>query len=245
MATDRSRALPHTTIAPISVHLSPPIHNVTMRSLLYLSIFLSTVGAAPFELLSKRALADHEWTRGKDGCPAYLKKGEFESPSYIARISQCKPNKAFGSQTKALITPNDISSIISFDVPKSRADANCTLEFLFFFTGYLAGSCPGPETTFNNQPTPGVFPPFPPIHMEPGYAYTIDVGPCKFAAGTCVSGCKLEFSLKRRWHSTNMAAVTSSNDTTFEFLPSTDDCPIGLYNSYSYGLPCPPEYCPS
>ncbi|KAI1476099.1 hypothetical protein K445DRAFT_321279 [Daldinia sp. EC12] len=216
-----------------------------MRGLSLFLACLSVVGATPFTLVSKRELRDHEWVRNKrDGCPAYLEDGEYEAPSYITRVSKCQPDRPYGPQTVARITPNDVSSIFSFDIPASRADANCTLEFLFphrdqlsnsyykyegggtfEFTGYLAGSCPGPETTYNNQPTPGTFPPFPPIHMEPGYAYTIDVGPCMFAAGTCVAG------------------LTSSTDTTFEFLPNADDCPIGIYNAYSYGLPCPPEYC--
>ncbi|KAI8961429.1 ubiquitin 3 binding protein But2 C-terminal domain-containing protein [Daldinia sp. FL1419] len=213
--------------------------------ILHLATYLGLAAATPFRLISKRALEDHEWTRDRrTGCPAYLQQGEYETSSYIGRISQSEPDRAFGSQKIGLITPNDISSIFSFEIPKSRADANCTLEFLFphedqlkssffiyegggsfQFTGYLNGSCPGPETTFNNQPTPGIFPPFPPIHMEPGNAYTIDVGPCAFSAGTCVSG------------------LTSSNDTTFAFLPSTHDCPIGVYNSYSYGLPCPEDHC--
>ncbi|KAI0848730.1 ubiquitin 3 binding protein But2 C-terminal domain-containing protein [Daldinia vernicosa] len=159
-----------------------------------IAAYLSVVGAAPFELISKRLLGDHQWVRSKsDGCPAYLEDGEFDPPSYITQVSQREPDRAFGPQRRGLITPNDISSIFNFDIPESRADANCTLEFLFprrdqlrsssfiyegdgsfLFTGYLAGSCPGPETTFNNQPTPGTFPPFPPIHMEPGYACKCD-----------------------------------------------------------------------
>ncbi|KAI2471569.1 ubiquitin 3 binding protein But2 C-terminal domain-containing protein [Annulohypoxylon bovei var. microspora] len=216
-----------------------------MHFILSLVLSLGTVSAAPFELISKRPLGDHQWTRNnRDGCPAYLEEGQFEFPHYITQVSVEEPDRSFGPQYNARITPNDISSIFSIDVPKDRADANCTLEFLFprqdqletssykyegpgtfFFTGYLAGSCPGPHTTFHNQPTAGVFPPFPPIHMEPGFAYTIDVGPCTFSAGTCVSG------------------MTSSNDTTFEFFQDKGNCPIGIYNSYSYGLPCPKHYC--
>merc|ERR1712000_566096 len=123
-----------------------------------------------------------------------------------------------GPQFNGVFTPNDIGSIFSFDVPASRADANCTLEFIFplksqlktsnfeyegggsfFFTGYNPGSCPGPETTWNNQPAPGPFPPFPPVHMEPGNAYTID--------------------------------------TNFWFFQDQDECPIGIYTAYEYGLP--------
>ncbi|KAI1433791.1 GPI anchored cell wall protein [Xylaria sp. CBS 124048] len=211
----------------------------------FIPLLLTAASAAPYELISKRELTRHEWRRSKkDGCPAYLTDGEFESPSYITQISAKHPDKAFGPQDKARFTPNDISTIFSFDIPTERADANCTLEFLFprndqyggpkytykgpgtfFFTGYNAGSCPGPETTFNNQPQLAPFPPFPPIHMEPGYAYTIDVGPCSFSAGKCAAG------------------FTSTNDTHFAFTPDSDVCPIGIYTAYSYGLPCEPPYC--
>jgi hypothetical protein len=181
-----------------------------MNSIIALSCLLSAAIAVPFELVSKRPLGDHEWKRNPNsGCPAYLEEGQYEFPHYITQISARNPDTAYGPQYNGRFTPNDISSIFSFDVPASRADANCTLEFLFprldqlhtssftydgpgtfFFTGYNPGSCPGPETTFNNQPASGLFPPFPPIHMEPGYAYTIDVGPCFYGAGTCVAGGK-------------------------------------------------------
>ena len=59
------------------------------------------------------------------------------------------------------------------------------------------------------------------IHMEPGNAYTIDVGPCFVGAGTCVAG------------------MTSTNDTNFWFFQDQDECPIGIYTAYSYGLPTP------
>ncbi|KAI1413355.1 ubiquitin 3 binding protein But2 C-terminal domain-containing protein [Hypoxylon sp. FL1857] len=220
----------------------PVRFHVAMHFLLYLVASLGAVRAAPFELVSKRRLADHEWTRNTStGCPAYLQEGQYEFPHYITHISRSEPDRAVGPQFNGLITPNDVSSIFSFDIPAERANANCTLEFLFprqdqlktssfkyegagtfFFTGYLAGSCPNASTTFNNQPAPGVFPPFAPIHMEPGYAYVIDVGPCSFAGG---------------------CAVTSSNDTTLDFFQDRDECPIGVYNAYSYNLPCNPEHC--
>ncbi|KAI1264322.1 GPI anchored cell wall protein [Xylariaceae sp. FL1019] len=201
--------------------------------------------AAPYELISKRAWVDHEWTRNKvTGCPGYLQEGQYEFPHYITQISKKQPDKAFGPRYNALFTPNDVSTVFSFDVPASRADANCTLEFLFprksqlqtssfhykgagtfSFTGYDPGSCPGPMTTYNNQPAPGPFPAFPPIHMEPGFAYTIDVGPCSIGAGSCVAG------------------VTSTNDTHFSFFQDRDECPIGIYTTYSYGLTCEPPFC--
>ncbi|KAI1347265.1 GPI anchored cell wall protein [Xylaria sp. FL0043] len=216
-----------------------------MRSITLIPFLLSTALAAPYELLSKRKLNDDDWSLDKrTGCPAYLEAGQFEFPHYITQISAKQPDKAFGPSYHGVFTPNDISTVFSFDIPASRADANCTLEFLFpkknqlktssykyegagtfFFNGYEAGSCPGPQTTFNNQPKPGPYPPFPPIHMEPGYAYTIDVGPCFVASGTCVAG------------------VTSTNDTHFSYFQDYNECPIGIYTAYSYGLPCEPPYC--
>lgn len=180
-----------------------------MKNLAVLSLF-ATGFANPFELVSKRPLVRDEWAPSKrTGCPGYLTDGEYEFPHYITQISASQPDKSFGQQYDGKFTPNDISSIFSFDIPASRSDWNCTLEFLFplqsqlktssyeysgggsfVFTGYLAGSCPGPQTTYNNQPTPGVFPAFPPVHMEPGYAYTLDIGPCFVSAGTCVAGGK-------------------------------------------------------
>jgi len=198
---------------------------------------LTTVGiacSAPGQLLSKRPLATRDLDP-RTGCPRTLPPGEFEFPHYITQVSKSQPDKAFGPQYFGVFTPNDISSIFSFDIPASRAGANCTLEFLFprqsqiktssysysgggsfFFSGFNPGSCPNGATTYNNLPQPGPFPPFPPLHMEPGNAYTIDIGPCWVGAGTCVAG------------------ITSTNDTEFSFFQDFGDCPIGLYTAYSY-----------
>ena len=148
-----------------------------MKSFAIVAFLTGLAAAYPGEVLKTRAL------KPREGC-AELTAGQFEFPHYITQISKSQPDKAFGAQYNGVFTPNDVASIFSFDVPASRADANCTLEFLFpiqsqlktssysytgdgsfFFTGYNPGSCPGPETTWNNQPAPGPFPPFPPIHM--------------------------------------------------------------------------------
>lgn len=182
-----------------------------MKSIITLPLLLINVLAAAFELLSRRPLSRHEWAPSKrTGCPSYLTAGEFEFPHYITQISASQPDKAYGPQYNGVFTPNDISTIFSFDVPASRSDWNCTLEFLFpsqdqletssytysgggtfVFTGYNATDCPGPQTTYNNQPALGPYPAFPAVHMEPGYAYVLDVGPCSVSAGTCVAGGKL------------------------------------------------------
>lgn len=183
---------------------------MAFKTLASLSLLAVTSLAAPGELLSKRPLGREDWAPNKrDGCPGYLSEGEFEFPHYITQISASQPDRSFGAQYNGVFTPNDVSSIFSFDIPASRAGDNCTLEFLFpsqadlktssysisgggtfAFTGYNPGSCPGPQTTFNNQPAPGPFPAFPAIHMEPGYAYVLDIGPCFVGAGTCVAGSK-------------------------------------------------------
>jgi hypothetical protein len=133
-----------------------------------LTLLVASALAAPFDLVSKRPLASHEWARvsspsnPKANCPALLPEGEFEFPHYITQISASQPDKAFGNQYNGVFTPNDISSIFSFDIPASRTTANCTLEFIFpkledlktstftysgggnfVFEGYNAGSCPG------------------------------------------------------------------------------------------------------
>ncbi|KAK1752855.1 GPI anchored cell wall protein [Echria macrotheca] len=205
-----------------------------MKAFTLVTLAAAVVSAAPGQLLSKRALTPQD-IDPRTGCPGYLTPGEFEFPHYITQISKSQPDKAFGPQYFGVFTPNDISSLFTFDIPASRAGANCTLEFLFpaqsqlktssysysgggsfFFTGYAPGSCPDGQTTYNNQPKPGPFPPFPPVHMEPGNAYVIDIGPCFVGAGTCVAG------------------MTSTTDTSFSFFQDYDECPIGLYTTYSY-----------
>lgn len=183
---------------------------MALKTLTSLFLLAAPALAAPWELISKRPLQRNEWAPSKrDGCPGYLTEGEYEFPHYITQISAANPDTAYGAQYDGVFTPNDVSSIFSFDIPASRSSYNCTLEFLFpdqadlktssysysgggsfSFTGYNPGSCPGPETTYNNQPAPGPFPPFPAIHMEPGFAYVLDIGPCSVGAGTCVAGSK-------------------------------------------------------
>jgi hypothetical protein len=188
---------------------------------LALAALVGTALAYPGEVLRVRELTERD--NGPDGCPHYLPAGQYEKPAYITQISKSQPDKAFGPNYNGIFTPNDISSIFSFDIPAERADANCTLEFLFpksndysysgggsfAFTGFNPGSCPGPWTTYNDPPAPGPFPAFPPIHMEPGNLYTIDVGPCFVAAGTCAAG------------------MTGTNDTNFNFFQNDGGCPIG------------------
>lgn len=170
-----------------------------------------TVLPYPTYQVRRRPLQDHEWAPSPRaaGCPAYLTAGQYEFPHYITQISASQPDRAFGPSLAGRFTPRDVSSIFAFDIPAGRADANCSLVFLFprrdqlppssrfftysgpgtfVFTGYDPGYCPDRSTTFRNQPPSTMFPAFPPLHMEPGFAYTIDVGPCSFSAGKCVSG---------------------------------------------------------
>jgi hypothetical protein len=59
--------------------------------------------------------------------------------------------------------------------------------------------------------------------VEPGNAYTIDVGPCFVGTGFCVAG------------------MTYTNDTNFNFFQDMNERPIGIYTAYSYGLPPNPN----
>ncbi|KAK5275434.1 hypothetical protein LTR40_013040, partial [Exophiala xenobiotica] len=97
-----------------------------MKSFTALAMFAGLVAAYPGEVLRKRALSERD-----SACPRELEAGQFEFPHYITQISKSEPDKSFGPQYNGVFTPNDIASIFSFDVPASRADANCTLEFIF------------------------------------------------------------------------------------------------------------------
>jgi Ubiquitin 3 binding protein But2 C-terminal domain len=197
-----------------------------MKSLIPLFGLLATAAAAPFELVSSRPLTERQ-----TGCPRDLPVGNFEFPHLIVPISKANPDRAYGISYDGIITPGDMASIFQFDIPAYRAGQNCTLEFLFpsqsqlttssytyqgpgtfEFSGYAAGSAATAYTTYNQQPPVGPYPPFPPIHMEPGNAYTIDVGPC-------VPGV--------------VGGLTGSNDTTLIFFQDYGTCPIGVYVAYS------------
>lgn len=209
-----------------------------MKSLAILAATLGLTSAyyAP-SIISERELTERDLDE-RTGCPRMLQAAEFVNPAYITHVSAKHPNFAFGPQYNGVFTPNDLASIFSFDIPYNRMDANCTLEFIFplakqttqghyvfngagsfFWKGYNPGSCPNATTTWKNQPEKGPFPDFPPIKMTPGHAYTIDVGPCFVAAGTCAAG------------------MTWTNDTNFEFTQDYGSCPIGIYTAFSYGLP--------
>lgn len=208
-----------------------------MKSLITLAALLPLISAVP-TTVRRRALHQRDYPiSNATSCPRLLPAGNYESPSMIVPISQDNPDKQFSTSPVAVFTANDMSTIFNFEIPPERAGQNCTLEFLFplpsqlapgasylysgagtfFFTGYEAGSGPNQNTTFATQPPLGPYPPFPPVHMSPGNAYTIDVGPC--VAGTVVAG------------------LTGTNDTTFVFQPddgSTDgSCPIGVFVAYT------------
>ena len=194
---------------------------------------VATTSAQPWKIIKERQLTDADLDP-RNGCPRMLQAGQFESPAYITHVSQAHPDFAFGPQTNGVFTPNDLASIFSFQIPQSRADANCTLEFIFpqmtqttqqkyvyqgagsfFMKGYNPGSCPNSTTTWNDQPEKGPFPDFPPLKMYPGNAYTIDVGPCFVSAGLCAAG------------------MTWTNDTNFQYTQDYGSCPIGYYTAYS------------
>jgi len=130
------------------------------------------------------------------------------SPYALIPISKTQPDKAFGSVSTGVVTPNDKCTIVNLKIP-DYIDGSptllkiCTLSFAFptsaqasphevsasgpghyTFTGYLTGSGANGETTYNKQPTPGPSPPFPPAVMLPGHTYTIADLPCGILPGS-------------------------------------------------------------
>lgn len=96
-----------------------------MKSVIAVSLLAALASAYPGELIRKRALAPRE------GCPREVIDGQFESPRWITQVSRSEPDRVFGKQDHGVFTPNDIATIFAFDIPIERADANCTLEFIF------------------------------------------------------------------------------------------------------------------
>ena len=205
---------------------------VTMKSLLYFLALLSSTAATPvahpLEVISERTY---------NSCPqgGTLPPGSL-SPTLMVPVSARFPNVPFGSTKTPLITPNDFCTIFNLEIPPSAVGKTCTLEFLFpshtqtltpylytggghfSFTGYAFGSGATEETTYAHQPPAGPSPPSPPAVLSPGHAYVINVGGCAIQTG--MSG--LEVS-----------GMLCSDDTTFGYLQSDHECPIGFYVTIS------------
>ncbi|KAF2725649.1 glycoside hydrolase family 17 protein [Polychaeton citri CBS 116435] len=62
-------------------------------------------------------------------CPTNL-SGEYQYPHLIIPVSKSNPEKAYGTQYNATISP-DVSTIFNFDIPASYAGQTCSLVFLF------------------------------------------------------------------------------------------------------------------
>ncbi|KAE8445344.1 hypothetical protein EG329_013466 [Mollisiaceae sp. DMI_Dod_QoI] len=161
---------------------------------LLLSLIAATPTAMPLEVVSER-----HWN---PSCPPNgTLPANHISPSLIVPVSSNLPDVAFGPTSFPLITPNDFCSIFNLVVPPSGVGKTCTLEFLFpshsqtfapfvysggghfTFTGYAFGSGATPQTTYNQQPPAGPSPPQPPAVLQPGNAYTINVGGCAIEEG--------------------------------------------------------------
>lgn len=175
--------------------------------------------------------------RSAQSCPpgGTLPPG-FLSPTLMVRVSASNPNVTFGSTDNPLMTPNDFCTIFNLEVPASAVNKTCTLEFLlpdvqdtsspyaysggghFTFTGYAFGTGAIENTTYAQQPAAGPSPPTPPAVLSPGNSYIINSGSCGIQSG--MDG--LEVS-----------GMLCSNDTTFEYLQSSQACPIGFFVAIS------------
>jgi hypothetical protein len=164
----------------------------------------------------------------KSLCPTDISSGTYVAPSLIIPVSYESPDRAFGTQYNATITPEN-STIFAFDIPYSYT-GNCSLIFLFPFgddaqfpytfsgieeeDGYdggldfaLLNGDVDDATTFDSLPSVGID--YGVIKVVPGNNYTVAVGPC--AGGEQVN------------------YEVSSGRTVLQYFQSTAASPIGLW----------------
>jgi hypothetical protein len=164
------------------------------------------------------------------------------SPYALVPISKSQPDKAFGTVSTGIVTPNDKCTIINLKIPDyidgvPTALKICTLSFAFptsaqayphklsasgpghyTFTGYLTGFGADDTTTYNKQPVPGPSPPLPPAVMVPGNTYKIADLPCGIVPGSggqTVAGALCSSDSSVQWEQTG---------------PGGDGgCPVGFF----------------
>lgn len=85
---------------------------------------------------------------------------------------------------------------------------------------YLTGVGATLDTTYNNQPAPGLSPPSPPF-IGPGNAYTIFSAPCA-ATGGFPDGPNTKDPV-------TVSGLLTSNDTTFAWVNSDKKCALGFF----------------
>lgn len=205
-----------------------------MKPLALLPILLTTAFSSPvpLEIISSRPLPP----RGLSCPPGGTLPYSHLNPTLMVPIAASAPKHAFGGTKTPLITPNDFCTIFDLSIPPSGVGKTCTLEFLFpalgqthtpyvyigpghfTFTGYAIGSGATEKTTYDDQPPAGPSPPTPPSVMEPGHAYTINVGSCGIQPGV---------------NSLEVSGKLCSNDTTFIYYQNDNECPIGFFVTIS------------
>jgi len=156
-------------------------------------------------------------------CPAAL-TGPYQTPHLIVPVSSAQPDKAYGTQYNATISPEECT-IFNFDIPSSYAGKQCSTVFLFPEQSQLETSAytfsgsgelvfselskvAYQKTTWNTCPSKKSE--LGSIAIQSGNSYTVSSGSC--AAGT-----------------TQSIEVCSSNGLSLEFFEDYNPSPLGLY----------------
>lgn len=156
-------------------------------------------------------------------CPAAL-TGAYEYPHLIVPVNSKQPDKAYGTQYNATISPEECT-IFNFDIPSSYSGKTCSAVFLFPEQSQLETSAytfsgsgelvfselskvADQQTTWNNCPSKKSE--LGSVAIKSGNSYTISSGSC--AAGT-----------------TQSIEVCSANGLSLEFFEDYNPSPLGLY----------------
>jgi len=156
-------------------------------------------------------------------CPAAL-TGAYETPHLIVPVNSAQPDKAYGTQYNATVSPEECT-IFNFDIPSSYSGKQCSTVFLFPEQSQLETSAytfsgsgelvfselskvADQQTTWNTCPSKKSE--LGSVAIKPGNSYTVASGSC--AAGT-----------------TQSIEVCSSNGLSLEFFEDYNPSPLGLY----------------
>ena len=168
-------------------------------------------------------------------CPATVDSTDV-APYSVVPVSAKEPRRAFGTTTKAIVSPSDVCTWFAFNVPPNPSTSYCVLSFMF--PGQDAVNSPytidgagnfdiqamfyssgdndvTPRMTWDSQPHGGTYTGAIQSYQNnfsPNGLVAISTGPCTKTTGNLQLFVRL-----------------CSNDTTLTYTQETNKCPIGLY----------------
>ncbi|KAK5107818.1 hypothetical protein LTR62_000632 [Meristemomyces frigidus] len=158
-------------------------------------------------------------------CPANL-NGAYQYPHLIVPVNSAMPDKAYGTQYNATITP-EISTVFNFDLPQSYAGKTCSLVFLFpeqaaletsAYTfngqgGITVGKLSAPATaqsTYNSVAKEDFHPAGSIASLKPGNSYVV-------SSYACEAGATVAFEFE------------STGGLDLEYFEDYNPSPLGAY----------------